>query len=315
MDRRTQEIRVKSYANLALLGACVFVAAGSVATKPALDAAPALPVLFMQILAGAIPLTLIAAVTSRLPNRRQHLWLAIPGVLHPGLSFILLTLGLALLSASLYGLLVASEAALVALLAWPLLKERPSVRIALAIVVGTIGVALLTNGGLANTDGVSVAGVALVLGGVLCMALDTITVRALLAGTRSDALTLTVAADWASLLPIGAAMTVSGQGADWSWIKDTRVLSLVVISGAVIHCISALLFNYALAHIEAARAAAMFPLISVLIAAGGIAFLDETLSGLQFLGGAVIIASAVIVALDRERGSPAGKPANPQAAE
>lgn len=288
-------------ANLALLGGCIAVAAGTIATKPALDAAPALAVLLVQVLASTVLLTALAAATNRIPHRREQLVLALPGFLHPGLSFIFLTLGLALIPVSLEGLLAASEAAVVALLSWPLLRERPSFRVIGAIGIGTVGLVLLTNGGLSGGNA-SLTGTAFVLAGVLCLALDTIAVRALLAD--AEPLTLTVVANWASLVPISAAIFMFSGAPSWSWLQDTGTLTLVVISGLLTHAVAAVLFNIALAQIPAARAAAIFPIISVMIAAGGIVVLDEHLGAMQLIGGAIIIASALAVSMEPANLSP-----------
>jgi drug/metabolite transporter (DMT)-like permease len=78
---------------------------------------------------------------------------------------------------------------------------------------------------------------------------------------------------------------------------------LVVVSGILLHGLATILFNAALSKTPAAQAAALFPSISVFTALGGYAFFGDRLTVIQFFGGAMVIASALLIAW-WERGRP-----------
>ncbi len=286
-----------------LVTACACVAGPVVATKAMLDSAPALPVLLIQIVASTLVMTIIAMQWGRLPKPGD--WrLGLPGLAQPGLSYLLFYLGLKLVPASIEGLLVALESGIVALLAWPLLGERPTWRVIVAAFMGMAGVALL-GGALSPVASVSPLGVALIVAGVVFAALDTIGSRYLM--TSADPLTMTVAAHWFGLVLVATSTAATGPY-DWALLLAPTTLAAIAVAGIVVHGAALFLFNSALHHLPAAIAAALFPLISLLTALGGVLLLGERLTMVQVGGGALVIGSAALVVwcIDRRTGQAPG---------
>lgn len=276
--------------------ACLCVAAPIVATKPILDTAPVLPTLLIQVAASTIVLAMIGWRTGRLPHGAEwrYGW---PGLLQPALTYIMIYCGLQLIPASVEGLLAASEAALVAILAWPLIGERPTVRVVAAIIVGTLGVVMITGSAIGN-DMVPVAGVLWVLGGIIFAALDTVYSRRLVVATHP--LTMAIAGHCLALLLIAVMMPLLGDQ-DWRSLLAPTPLAVIAVSGIFLHGAATVLFNHALTSLPAAFAAALFPLISLLTALGGLLFLGEALAPMQALGGLLVIGSALLVVWCIER--------------
>lgn len=278
----------------ALLLACACVAGAVLGTKPLLGNADPLAVTFVQIAASTAVMFAAGVAHRRLPHPVRDVRLALPGLLQPGLAYILAFSGLALIPASLEGLLTAFESAMVALLAWMLLGERPGRATRLAIGAGTIGVAMMSGAGLGNGM-TSAIGIALVLAGVACASLDTVAARHLAPGAHP--LTMTIAGHFAALCVSGALLLLWSRPVDWHWLADARLVWGAIVTGVLVHGIATLLFNFALAHVTAATTAAILPVISLLTAAGGTVVLGERLGAVEMLGGAIIIASSLIAAL------------------
>lgn len=281
---------------LPLIVACACVAGPTVATKAVLETAPALPVLLIQIIASTLTLTAVGGRLRRLPRLAD--WrLGLPGLLQPGLSYLLFYLGLQLVPASVEGLLVALEAGIVALLAWPLLGERPTWRVATAALVGMVGVALL-GGAVSPVAAVSPLGIGLILLGVCLAALDTIGSRYLM--NSADPLTMTIAGHWFGLIFVAISTLATGPY-DWAPLLVPSMLVAIAIAGIIVHGVALFLFNSALHHLPASFAAALFPLISLLTALGGVVLLGERLDLVQIAGGALVIGSALLVVWCIER--------------
>jgi drug/metabolite transporter (DMT)-like permease len=293
---KTRRTSRRHFGTTAILGACLCVSVANIATKAVIEKVPVLPAVFVQILASTLVVWSIALATGRTPAPRRGLRLALPGVLQPGLAYIFSFLGLAITPVSIEGLLFAFEAALVAALAWPLLRERPSFGVLISIALGTAGVLLVSFPGKHELSA-PVVGVLLIVGGVLCAALDTIVSRAL--AIDADPLSMTAASHVAGLTIVGAAL-LADDPQSWVFLADPKAMLLLVVSGILLHGVATILFNFALRMTPAAQAAALFPSISVFTTLGGYVFFGERLAPIQLFGGAMVISSALLIAW-RER--------------
>ncbi|HLJ62625.1 MAG TPA: DMT family transporter [Stellaceae bacterium] len=289
---RSRLWRYRYFGVIAILVACLSISIASVATKALLENTPVLPVVFVQLSASTIVIWTAAAMTGRLPKGRRALTLALPGILQPGLVYVFAFLGLAIVPVSLEGLLFAFEAAIVALLAWPFLGERPSVWVGISILMGATGVILLSWPQQASFAA-PLLGVVLILAGVVCASLDTVASRAL--AIHADPLTMTAAGHIAGLAVVGGALLVSGRH-PWDFLSNPQAVALIVLSGLLIHAFPTVLFNAALVRTSAGQAAALFPAISLFTAMGGYVVLDERLGLLQLGGGLMIVGSALLIA-------------------
>ena len=274
---------------LAILAACTCVAGGTLMTKHLLDDVPALPLVFLQLAASCIGVWTAAATTRRLPTLREAPRLARPGVLQPGLAYLLAFTGLHMVPVSVEGLLLALETAFVVVLAWPLLGERPSRATIFATALGTAGVVLIA--GDAPVGTAPVIGIVLVLGGVVAASLDTIVSRRL--AIDAHPLTMTAASHSAGLLLIGLSFPLWPAG---SFGFDPVLILEVAASGMLIHGIATVLFNFGLGRVAAGQAATLFPAISVLTTAGGVVWFGDRLSVWQTGGGAMVLVAALVVA-------------------
>ena len=93
--------------------------------KGVLGYIPPLTLLVVQLVASlAFLWTVIALQRIRVPLRRESLWLALIGLINPGLAYTFSLLGLSLTTASMSALLWAAEPLLILGLAWFILHER-----------------------------------------------------------------------------------------------------------------------------------------------------------------------------------------------
>jgi probable blue pigment (indigoidine) exporter len=103
--------------------------------------------------AGLLLLSLPARETGRRLPRGSWWWRsAVLGVLNVGAFFILIYLAAQLLPSSLAAMLMATSPAVMMLLAWPLLRERPHILSLIGAVLGFAGVALMLSTGTAATN-------------------------------------------------------------------------------------------------------------------------------------------------------------------
>jgi len=290
----------------AIIAAAIAVAAGLLVSKQAVETLPALPVVFVQVLASAIFSWVMAAILGSTP--RGRVWrCAWPGVLQPGLAYMLTFAGLALIPVSLSGLLLASETVMVVLLAWPLLGERPSGLTLASAAVATLGVVLVTQAP-GETGGSSLAGILLTLAGVAAAALDTVATRRF--AQTADPVALSVAVQTVAVATV-ALSAPWWPRAELPRLASFDVLVPLILSGILIHAVATVLFIHGLQQVTAGVAATVFPLISLLTAVGGLAFFDEPVSLAQAAGGVLILAAAFATAWCVSRNPPAAPDQEP----
>lgn len=287
--RASTGLRMRGLAAIAI--ASVAVAVGVLVSKRAVATLPVLPVVFLQVLSSAAFSWVVGAALGRLPHGQAWRF-ALPGVLQPGLAYMLTFAGLALISVSVSGLLYALETVLVVLLAWPLLRERPSGLTLASAAVATIGVVLVTQAGTPTTTP-SLLGILLTLAGVSAAALDTIATRRL--AETADPVSMTVAVQTAAVVTVGLSAPFWPL-ADLLKFAKADVLLQIILSGILIHAVAALLFIYGLRHIKAGVAATVFPVTSLITVMGGLLYFQEPLSSLQAVGGALVVLSAFATA-------------------
>lgn len=274
-----------------LLGlACSSVSVANLLTKAFINNDNAVHVIFLQIAAGTVLTWGIAVIGGQQPRALRHLRLGLPGILQPGLAYCFAYLGLTQVSASVHSIIFATETGMVALLAWPLLRERPGLGTILSILFGMGGVVLLSHGGEAQKSA-TMLGVGLVLAGVLMSALDTIAARALV--QSANVLTLTAASNLGGLLLLFLLLIATGDAFELVRL-DRATLLAAILSGCLLHGLAGLAFNLVLGRLPAALAATLFPLVSLMTTLGGILLLGERLMPRQWLGGFAIFAGVML---------------------
>jgi drug/metabolite transporter (DMT)-like permease len=289
-----------------MVGCAAAWAGGVVATKHALDvtgsSAPSL--LVVQMAASVAALAVATAVTrSSTRGAWRHGWL---GLLEPGLAYHLSLAGLALTSAASASVLGSLEPAVVPLVAWLLLRERPTAPF-LAVVAGATAGATLVSLSPA-TDGRSLVGDLLVVAGVGAAATYGVLAsrRVHLAGPLGTALAHQV---WALGLVVVLALAGPGLAGPDGVPTETAGLAWAAGSGILGYALPFWLYLSAVTRISAARAATYLTLIPVFGVALSIVLLGESVSWVQGVGAALVVLSLRAgTALEARRSPPAEPP-------
>ncbi len=274
--------------------ACLSWAFGNVLTKTVLSHVEPLAVLNGQLTVSVIALwtlSLARGATIRFGDWRAGL----PGLLHPASAYACSTFGLALVPASLEAMIFAIETPLILLLAWPLLRERPSKSMAAFGSLAFIGVIILTWQPEIGGSTEHGFGVFLILSGVVFAALYSVAIRRMSADV--DALRLTTASQTVGWLAVGAVWLATRQ----PHMADLTPADglLIVGSGLLLNAIPSLLYGIVLERTSATFAALILPLVPVLTAALAYLTLGETLNFVQWTGAFLVVSSIVALSLQR----------------
>jgi drug/metabolite transporter (DMT)-like permease len=270
---------------------CVSAAAGILLSKHLLESAPLLPFVLFQVLGGALSATTACLCFRAMPEGKNLLLLALPGIFQPGLTYPLYFASLAYIPLALAGMLTSFETLFVFLLSFPLLKVKPR-REQFLLAFCSLGGLLLMSWSRETAAAHLFLGVLFVLASMLFASLDTIASSAL--APKSHTTALTAASCWSGTLVLLLVLLFSSRQ-NWQHFATLSTLGICLLSGVLIHGLGANLFNEGLGKITAAEAALLFPLISVMTAAGGLVFYHEKLTASQVLGGMVVIASTTAV--------------------
>jgi drug/metabolite transporter (DMT)-like permease len=134
-------------ASCAMVGASLCWASGSVITATLVKSASPVSVVSIQLVASSLFLwTIILARRLAIPYSREFAVAGSLGVLEPGAAYLCSTAGLESLSASAASLIFATEPAMVALLAWPILRERLALSTFISLIISITGVCLTLTG-------------------------------------------------------------------------------------------------------------------------------------------------------------------------
>ena len=289
---------VRRRRGLAVLAAILSAAcwgSATVMSKGVLDHMPPMSLLAIQLTASITVLWLaVMVLRSRLRFDRPTRRASLSGLLEPGLAYTFGIIGLALTTASNAALIGAAEPLLILLLAWLFLKERIGGRILLLAAVATLGLLLVVvpdAGGLTGQG--SLGGDMLILAGTFFAALYVIATRRLVSAMEPlplSALQQSVGLVWTlGVLVIALLAGLATLGLDG---LPLPVLLLAAASGVIQYALAFWLYLFALQSLPANIAGFYLTLIPVFGIAAAFVFLGEALSGLQWIGALLIIASA-----------------------
>ena len=220
------------------------------------------------------------------------------GILEPGLTYALGTIGLSLTTASNTALLAVTEPLAVILLAALILREKLSFTRLCFVLIGCAGAILVagnttfSGGALSATplNSQELLGNLLVFVGLCAAALCVVLTQRSIG--CAEPLTLTASQQTASLvyvvLPLLGFAFFSQEAATWGNISPTQWL-LMGLSGIVQYALSFWLYWLGAKHTTASVASLCFLLIPVFGVAGSLLFLGEQLSPLQIVGAALIL--------------------------
>lgn len=290
---------------LALLVAVLGWGSSFVATKVALVTLSPGVILFVRHL-GATAVFFAVARARKIPAPPKPLVrrLLIMAAFEPILYFLLETEGLRHTSASSASLVIAAVPVLVAIVAWPVLGERPSLRAGLGAIISIAGVVLLVSGdNNPDYESSSLLGNLLVLGAAISAEGYILISRSMSGRVHPLQITLYQMAMGAGFFLPFAAVDVASSGLPTLTLQTGGALLLLTVVATVLAFFA---YNYALSRIPAAKASVFLngiPLVTVLFAA---LFLGEALTLLQAGAGLVIVAGVVLAGLRRRR-SPSGR--------
>ncbi len=189
-------------------------------------------------------------------------------------------------------------------------RERPSKARLAGLVLGLAGAAIffLGVGGNPQEDPSRLAGDALFLLSAACWAAYTLAGRRVLADI--DPLRATTYATCAGALLLGVIATPDLPGVEWSEVPPTVWLNVVYLAlGAA--AVANLLYYRGVAAVGPASASLMMFAVPVVNAACGTLFLGESLGAVQATGALVLLAGAVLAALQGRLSRRAPQPPAP----
>lgn len=297
---KTDNIIGQSLSNRGFILAMILAAAcwgtGTVISKSILGYIPPLTLLIVQLIASLTLLwTGIAVQRICIPLRRETLWLALIGLLNPGLAYTFSLLGLSLTTASLSALIWAAEPILILGLAWLVLRERLTWSLLACSLLALIGVFLVIGVAASASNSGTLAGNLLTLAGVFCCALYTVLTRRVVASHDPIllvALQQTAALVWAlSIWPIEwlqTEMAVLAAITPGMWLGT-------LVSGLVYYALAFWFYIIGLKKIPASLVGLFLNLIPIFAMGGAYFFLGERLAAVQWVGAVLILASVAVM--------------------
>ena len=277
---------------LALAMAVLFWGFSFVATKIALQSFTPFCLIFFRFITASLFFLLLFSRRGFPHLTRQNLrHLALLAVFQPGLYFTFETIGLQYTSATKTSLIIATIPVVVLVCSLIFLKERLRLLNALGVAVSLLGVSLLIFGGDSAGLAGSLFGDLLIFGAVFSASIYMIMTRRL--GQSISPVQITGMQIIFGAVIFFPAFLWDLPRLHWSEITNESLIALVALT--LFATIGAFLcYNYALSRIPAARAAVCINLIPLVTTFGAWLLLDERLSALQGIGGAVVLGAVYL---------------------
>lgn len=296
--------RQRGVAVLAAILSAACWGSATVMSKGVLEHMPPMTLLAVQLTASITVLWLaVLVLRSRVRFDCSTRRASLSGLLEPGLAYTLGIIGLALTTASSAALIGAAEPLFILLLAWLILKERigaPTLSLAAIATLGLVLVVAPDATGLTRQG--SLVGDTLILVGTFFAAIYVIATRRLVNTIEPlplSALQHSVGFAWT--LGVLAVALLTGLATLGLGGLSLPVLLLAVASGVIQYALAFWLYLFALQSLPANVAGFYLTLIPVFGIAAAFIFLGEVLSGSQWIGAVLIIASVGAVSrLQRE---------------
>lgn len=277
--------------HLALLGASLIWGLSYLGTKIALQDMGPFELATVRVLLAAAFYAPVFVASRRVISVREGLVLGLLGIV---LYYVGFNVGLQTARVTDAGVIQASIPAVSALIAIPMLREKPGMLVWAGIGLSFLGVVLLVGGTGAAGEG-SLTGDLLIVWSVLIWGLYSVYVRKL-AGRSSPAAITAATMVWGGLvlIPLGLAelafvqprITLEGAVA---------TLFLAVFAGALAYW----LWSYGLARVEAARGTAYLNLLPLVAAGSGALLLGERIGPIEVAGGVLIVGGVTLAARSR----------------
>lgn len=262
----------------------------------ALDGAPPLTFAAMRAgIASAALATYALATRRRWPRGSRAWWLiALTGACSTALGFAGMFLGGALVSPGLASVVSNAQPFVAGVLAWQLLGERLGPRRVIALGVGFVGVALVSEPSIEG--GASVTGMAWIVGAACGLAVGNVAQRAMGEEVDPIAVTSCQLGLGASLLAVAAAATEQPTRIAWSATFAISLATLALLGTGL----SAVLWFRMLAHHPVNRLNPFTFLSALFTLTVGAVLFHERLVPTQWLGVVGIVAAGLVASGDRK---------------
>jgi drug/metabolite transporter (DMT)-like permease len=283
---------------------------GISAVKHALTYLPPVHLLLVQLVASAVAVGVLALLErSRWPRPGQVLGGAATGILEFGLGYGVGTVGLYLTTASNTALISTTEPFFVLVLAWCLLREPMTARMAACSLVAAAGLVLVVLPDVSHARLILLGGDFLLLFQYFCGGVYAIVSRRIVAAIAPLPLcAIQFAAG--SLFVIVLVALAHGVGILGEWpAMTTTGLGWALLSGMLQFALPFWLHLVALRHMPASLFSFFLALVPVFGVAGAMLFLGERLTAVQIVGGVLLITALLPVARQHAADAPE-KPAS-----
>jgi drug/metabolite transporter (DMT)-like permease len=282
----------------ALVAAAACWGVATAISKRAIDEIAPLTLLPIQLAVSVAILSVAALVEGRGLPREHRRPLAVLGVLNPGVSYALGLAGLARITASTTTLLWATEPIMILLMAWALLKHRPTPMVLWCAGVALVGVLLVVA---APDVGLDPLGVMLMLAGVAACAIYTVlSGRYLGSSSTLGVILLQQIAALAFALVLLAGAAVAGRAGDLGTVSATAWAS-ALIAGSLYYGVAFWFWLRGLRTSSPAVAGLFINLVPVFGVAAAAILLDERLVGRQWLGAVLVVGAVSLLAAAQSR--------------
>lgn len=278
---------------LALATAVFFWGLSFVATKIALQSFTPFCLIFFRFFGASIFFLLLLLQTGfPVLNGKNLRALVTLALMQPGLYFLFETMGLQYTSATKTSLIIATIPVVVLVLSALFLRERLQPLNTLGVIFSMAGVALLVFGGENQAElGGMFIGDMLIFGAVLAASGYMIMTRKL--GESLTSLQITGMQIIFGAVLFFPAFLWDLPKLNWQTVSGDSLVALIVLT--VFATIGAFLcYNFALTRIPTAQAAVCINGIPLVTAFGAWVLLGETLSPLQFSGGALVLVAVML---------------------
>ncbi|MHB1006695.1 MAG: DMT family transporter [Chloroflexota bacterium] len=289
----------------ALLATVIIWGTTFVGTKVVLRELPPLAIAELRFLLGSLVLVPMA-MWEHHRERGALPWsrLALAGLLGGCVFFAFQNVGLAYTSASKASLILGSVPALTALLSVLVLRERLTGLRAAGIAASVVGVVVIVVGGGGSWRGDGLLGDLLVAGSAVAWAVYTVQSKGL-EGKASPLVLAAASAGFGALftLPLAlfeATTTPLSLPSPGAWVALGYL-------GFVASAVPYLLWNYALARVDASEAAVWVNLVPVIAVVSAVFVLGEAVAPAAIVGGAVVLVGVWAASRQGAEGRQAGE--------
>ena len=287
----------QSYAFLLMIVSAACWGIATVMSKEALNYAPPMTLLVLELFASIIFLTVILMIKRiRMPFKLITDKAALIGVFEPGLAYALIIAGLQITSASNASMIGATEPIIVVILAMFLLKARIKKIEILAIMIAIAGVMLASLSSDTSTDNSSITGDSLVVLATVFSALYAVLSSQIV--TKLNPLVLALAQQIVGFIfsiILAAIFTKIGLET-FDWHIPLHIWFLIFATGIIGYSLAFWLYLSALKHIPVHIAAMILSLIPVFGVGSAVLLLNESVTAAQLFGCILIISSIFAVA-------------------